>query len=66
MSTFRHAANVSSWREAAYGTVWASCRCPAMFLFFSNKLGCIGSLLLSAAISLVLLLMLGVIRLPGG
>jgi hypothetical protein len=32
-----------------------------MFLFFSNRLGCLGSLLLSAAITLVLLLILGVL-----
>jgi hypothetical protein len=32
-----------------------------MFLFFSNRLGCLGSLLVSAAITLVLLLVLGVL-----
>jgi hypothetical protein len=32
-----------------------------MFLFFSNRLGCLGSLLVSAAITLVLLLILGVL-----
>ena len=32
-----------------------------MFLFFSNRLGCLGSLLLSAALTVVLLLVLGVI-----
>jgi hypothetical protein len=32
-----------------------------MFLFFSNRLGCLGSLLVSAAITLVLLLLLNVI-----
>jgi hypothetical protein len=37
----------------------------AMFLFFSNKLGCAGSLLLSAAITLVVLVMLGWVRSPG-
>jgi len=31
-----------------------------MFLFFSNRLGCFGSLLVSAAITLVVLLLLGV------
>jgi len=34
-----------------------------VFLFFSNRLGCLGSLLLSAAITLLLLLILGVINL---
>ena len=34
-----------------------------MFLFFSNRLGCFGSLVLSAAVTLVLLLALGVIQL---
>ncbi len=34
-----------------------------MFLFFSNRLGCFGSLLLSALITLVLLVILGVINL---
>ena len=33
-----------------------------MFVFFSNRLGCGGSLLVSAAITLVMLLALGVIR----
>jgi hypothetical protein len=33
-----------------------------MFLFFSNRLGCLGSLAVSAAVTLVLLLVLGVIR----
>ncbi len=32
-----------------------------MFFFFSNRLGCLGSLLVSAAITLVLLLVLGVL-----
>ncbi len=34
-----------------------------MFLFFSNKLGCLGSLLISAAITLALLVLLGWVRL---
>jgi len=34
-----------------------------VFLFFSNRLGCGGSLLLSAAVTLVLLLLIGVIDL---
>lgn len=34
-----------------------------MFLFFSNRLGCLGSLLLSAVATLVLLLAAGVINL---
>jgi hypothetical protein len=34
-----------------------------MFIFFSNRLGCAGSLLVSAAVTVVLLLALGVIRL---
>jgi hypothetical protein len=34
-----------------------------MFLFFSNRLGCGGSLLLSAVVTLFLLLLLGVINL---
>lgn len=33
-----------------------------MFLFFSNNLGCAGSLLVSALVTLVLLLLLGVIE----
>jgi hypothetical protein len=33
-----------------------------MFLFFSNRLGCLPSLLLSAMVTLVLLVALGVIR----
>ena len=33
--------------------------------FFSNRVGCIKSLLISLAATLVLLLVFGVIRLPG-
>jgi len=33
-----------------------------VFLFFSNGLGCGGSLLLSAAVTILLLLVMGVIR----
>ncbi len=36
-----------------------------MFFFFSNRLGCMGSLLLSAGVTLVLLLLFGVIELGG-
>jgi hypothetical protein len=32
-----------------------------VFLFFSNRLGCMGSLLISAILTLVLLLILGVL-----
>jgi hypothetical protein len=32
-----------------------------MFLFFSNRLGCLGSLLVSALITVVLLLILGIL-----
>ena len=32
-----------------------------MFVFFSNRLGCMGSLLVSAAVTVVLLLLLGVL-----
>ncbi len=34
---------------------------PGMFVFFSNRLGCLGSLLVSTGITLVLLLIFGVI-----
>jgi hypothetical protein len=34
-----------------------------LFLLFSNRLGCAGSLLISAIVTLVLLLLLGVIEL---
>jgi hypothetical protein len=34
-----------------------------VFIFFSNRLGCLGSLLVSAAVTFVLLLILGVIEL---
>jgi len=32
-----------------------------MFLFFSNRLGCFGSLLLSAIVTVILLIALGVL-----
>jgi hypothetical protein len=34
-----------------------------LFLFFSNRLGCGGSLLVSAVVTVILLLVLGVIEL---
>jgi hypothetical protein len=34
-----------------------------MFIFFSNRLGCVGSLLVSAIVTAILLLLLGVIEL---
>jgi hypothetical protein len=34
-----------------------------MFLFFSNRLGCFGSLLVSAIVTLILLVALGVVSL---
>jgi hypothetical protein len=33
-----------------------------MFFFFSNRLGCLGSLLLSAVVTIVLLFMFGMLR----
>lgn len=33
-----------------------------MFVFFSNRLGCLGSLLVSVVVTAVLLVVLGVIR----
>ena len=33
----------------------------SMFFFFSNRLGCLGSLLLSAVLTLILLLAFGVL-----
>jgi len=35
----------------------------SVFLFFSNRLGCLGSLLVSLAVTALLLLLLGVVRL---
>jgi hypothetical protein len=37
-----------------------------VFLFFSNNLGCGTSLLISAVVTLILLLLFGVIELEGG
>ena len=36
-----------------------------MFLFFSSRLGCLGSLGISALLTIVILAMLGWVRLPG-
>jgi hypothetical protein len=33
-----------------------------MFFFFSNRVGCLGSLLLSAAVTIALLLLFGIVR----
>ena len=35
-----------------------------MFFLFSNKLGCVGSLLISAIVTLVMLVLLGFVSLP--
>ena len=37
-------------------------RSPRMFVFFSNRLGCFGSLVVSAIATLILLLIFGVIE----
>ena len=37
------------------------CNPERMFVFFSNKLGCLGSVVVSAVITLVLLLLFGII-----
>lgn len=37
-----------------------------MFLFFSNKLGCFGSLLISAVVTIIVLSLLGMINLGTG
>jgi len=39
----------------------ARVRGPPVFLFFSNRLGCVGSLLISALVTIVLLILLGVL-----
>jgi hypothetical protein len=43
------------WRGRRSGVVPAGHR-TTMFLFFSNRLGCLGSLLLSAIVTVILLL----------
>ena len=43
--------------DRAYGaTPWGTA--PAVFLFFSNRLGCLGSLLLSVVLTILLLAVL--------
>jgi hypothetical protein len=37
-----------------------------MFFFFSNRFGCLGSLLVSAAATLVILFLMGLIHVPAG
>ncbi|HZH07608.1 MAG TPA: hypothetical protein VEY69_13110 [Lautropia sp.] len=41
------------------GTRAAAARWPAMFFFFSNRMGCLGSLLLSVLGTLLILFLLG-------
>jgi hypothetical protein len=54
------------WRHARRARGWSARRprprTPPMFLFFSNRLGCFGSLAVSLVVTVVLLLALGVIR----
>ena len=37
-----------------------------MFFFFNNRLGCLKSLVISAVATLILLVVLGIIQMPGG
>ena len=41
-------------------------RAVTMFFMFSNKLGCIGSLVLSVGGTLLLLMLFGLVPVPGG
>jgi hypothetical protein len=43
-------------------SIGPSAEFPAMFFFFSNRLGCLGSLLLSAAVTVALLFVFGMLR----
>ena len=74
MSVVRQSGEVRSWRNADSQARMGAAP-PAeprqlspvanpMFLFFSNKLGCVGSLLLSAGITLLILVLLGWVQLP--
>ena len=64
-----HARGERCWRDHILGPRASTYRMDdglsgqpgAMFVFFSNRLGCFGSLLVSAALTLVLLLILNVI-----
>lgn len=56
-------------QDSAYGTDGRKVRFtsatqlrPVMFFFFSNKLGCLGSVLVSAALTLIVLALLGIIN----
>lgn len=55
-SAFRNA------REVWLVSVHPIFGCPTMFFFFSNRLGCFGSLLISVIITLALLFMFGMLR----
>ena len=46
----------AGWLVAGGGSTYR------VFLFFSNRLGCLGSLAVSAGVTLVLLFLLGVFR----
>lgn len=37
-----------------------------MFFFFNNRMGCLKSLLISAALTMVVLMLLGFVRIPFG
>jgi hypothetical protein len=49
------------WLTAAFAPDVAA-GFPAMFFFFSNRLGCLGSLLLSAVVTVALLFLFGMLR----
>jgi hypothetical protein len=53
----------SQARLAGNASVVALTPRKTMFIFFSNRLGCGGSLLVSAVVTAILLLLLGVIEL---
>jgi len=49
-------------RRPVEGTFAQYAGLSSMFFFFSNRLGCLGSLLLSGFLTVALLLLLGIIR----
>lgn len=48
------------FHSGRHATASAQPRCSSMFFFFSNRLGCLGSVVVSIAITVVVLALLGV------
>jgi hypothetical protein len=51
----------AGWRRDWSALTGVACPDQTMFFFFSNRIGCIGSLVVSAVVTLAILMLLGIL-----